>query len=175
MLDRPAQAALESTGMMDNTMERTLILVKPDAVQRQLIGRILTRFEDKGLKIVGLKLLQISAETAAEMYAEHQGKEFYEPLVEFMTSAPTVAVVLEGLHAVGIVRRFVGPTFGPEAPPGTVRGDFGTSGRYNLVHASDSPESARREIALFFPRQELWDYPLIISRWVHAEHHGKLI
>jgi len=156
-------------------MERTLIIFKPDAVQRGLVGRILWRFEDKGLKIVGMKMLRIDPEQAARMYAEHRGEEFYEPLVKFMTASPVVAVVLEGLDAVRLARGVLGPTFGPDAPAGTIRGDFGASRRYNLVHGSDSVESARREISLFFAPEELVDYELSGWTWVYARHLGKFI
>lgn len=156
-------------------MERTLILFKPDAVQRGLVGRILGRFEDKGLKIAGMKMLLVSDELARQMYGEHEGKDFYEPLVEFMTASPVVAVVLEGLGAVANVRKLIGPTFGPDAPAGTVRGDFGASMRYNLIHGSDSPASAEREIGVFFRPEELVDYELRISDWQYARHLGNLI
>ena len=156
-------------------MERTLVIIKPDAVQRRLIGRILTRFEDKGLKIVAMKLMRVAAELAKKMYGEHEGKDFYEPLLEFVTACPVVAIVLEGLDAVSIVRTLIGPTFGPDAPAGTIRGDFGGSRRYNLVHGSDSPTSAEREIGIFFQAEELADYELVISGWTYAKHLGQLI
>ncbi|MHC4294797.1 MAG: nucleoside-diphosphate kinase, partial [Planctomycetota bacterium] len=106
-------------------MERTLIVIKPDAVQRQLVGRILSRFEDKGLKIVAMKMMQLADEQAKQMYGEHEGKDFYEPLLEFVTASPVVVAVAEGLNAVANVRSILGPTFGPDAPGGTIRGDFG--------------------------------------------------
>lgn len=139
-------------------MERTLVLLKPDAVQRRLVGRIVARFEEKGLQIVALKMLQISEELARRHYAPHEGKPFYEPLVRFMTSGPTVALVLEGKRAIEVVRRMMGPTFGPDAPPGTVRGDFAISNRFNLVHGSDSAQSAEAEVALFFTPSELVEW-----------------
>jgi nucleoside-diphosphate kinase len=160
---------------MDNEMERTLVLLKPDAVQRRLVGRILWRLEDKGLKIVGLRMLMVSKETARQMYGQHEGKDFYEPLLEFITACPVVAVVLEGLNVVAVARKLMGETFGPDAAAGTIRGDFGASRRYNLVHGSDSPQSAKREIAILFRPEELVDYELIISSWVYAKHFGKLI
>ena len=156
-------------------MERTLLLLKPDAVQRGLIGRILERFEAKGLKIVAMKMLRVTDELAEQMYGEHEGKDFYEPLIEFITGGPVVSVVLEGLDVIAIVRKLIGPTFGPDAPGGTVRGDFGASRRYNLVHGSDSPQSAQREIGMFFKPEELVDYELGISDWIYARHLGKLI
>ncbi len=139
-------------------MERTLVLVKPDAVQRRLVGRILARFEAKGLQLVALKMVKITEELARQHYAPHEGKPFYEPLIRFMTGGPTVALILEGKRAVEVVRRMMGPTFGPDAPPGTIRGDFAVSNRFNLVHGSDSPESAEKEIALFFDPAEVVDW-----------------
>lgn len=131
--------------------ERTLVLVKPDAVRRRLAGEVIQRFERKGLTIVAMDLRQIDAEMADRHYAEHVGKDFYPALREFIISGPLVALVLEGDHAIAVVRGLVGATDGREAVAGTVRGDLSLSNRENLVHASDSPESAGREIALFFP------------------------
>ncbi|HPD15896.1 MAG TPA: nucleoside-diphosphate kinase [Planctomycetota bacterium] len=139
-------------------MERTLVLIKPDAVQRRLVGRIVARFEAKGLQLVALKMMKVSEELARRHYAPHEGKPFYEPLIRFMTGGPTVALILEGKRAVEVVRRMMGPTFGPDAPPGTLRGDFAVSNRFNLVHGSDSPETAEKEIALFFDEAELVDW-----------------
>ena len=156
-------------------MERTLVVLKPDAVQRQLVGQILARFEQKGLKLVGLKLMAFTPALAAEMYAAHKGKDFYVPLIEFITAGPVVAAVLEGNSAVAVVRQMMGPTFGPDAPPGTIRGDFGLSRRYNLIHGSDSPEAAQREIALLFEPRELLDYALHGHRWVYAATGKELI
>ena len=140
-------------------MQRTLVMLKPDAVHRGLVGRILARFEAKGLKIVALKLGRIDRASAERHYAAHRGKDYYEPLIRFVTSGPTVFLVLEGKGAVAVVRRMLGATFGADAEPGTIRGDFGMSNRFNLVHGSDSPETADREIALFFRPEELipWD------------------
>jgi nucleoside-diphosphate kinase len=156
-------------------MERTLVVLKPDAVQRQLLGRILARFEARGLKIVALKMARVGEDLARRMYAPHVGKEFYEPLVEFLTAAPVVAAVLEGLDAVAVVRRMLGVTFCREAAPGTIRGDLGSSQRYNLVHGSDSPASAAEEIALFFAEEELMAYELTGARWVYARRGEELI
>lgn len=150
-------------------MERTLALLKPDAVQRQLVGQIVARIERKGLKIVGMRLLRVSPALAGEMYAVHKGKDFYEPLVEFVTASPLVAMVLEGNDAIAVWRKMMGPTFGPDAPAGTVRGDFGMSKRYNLVHGSDSAESAAREIPLFFAEGELVAYELA-QPWLYARN-----
>lgn len=157
------------------SLERTLIVLKPDAVQRQLVGRIVGRFERKGLKIVGMKLLRVSPELAVRMYGVHEGESFYEPLVEFITASPVVAMVLEGVGAIAVCRTLMGPTFGPAAPGGTIRGDFGMSKRYNLIHGSDSPESAGREIPLLFAEDELADYELISDGWIYARSDGQLI
>ena len=140
-------------------MQRTLVMLKPDAVHRGLVGRILSRFEAKGLKIVALKLGRMDRPTAERHYAAHRGKDFYEPLIRFVTSGPTVFLVFEGKGAVAIVRKMLGVTASAAAEPGTIRGDFGMSNRFNLVHGSDSPETADREIALFFRPEELisWD------------------
>lgn len=130
---------------------RTLILIKPDAVQRGLAAEILGRFERKGLRLIGLKLLVPSAEQAAAHYAEHAGKPFYPSLLAFITSSPLIAVALEGDQAVPVCRTLIGPTDGRTAPPGTIRGDFGLSKSNNLVHGSDSDASAARELAIWFP------------------------
>ncbi len=139
-------------------MERTLVLIKPDAVHRRLVGRIIARFEHKGLKLVGLKMLRIDEPLARRHYATHEGKPFYEPLVRFITSGPTVALVLEGKRAIEVVRKTMGATFGPDAQPGTIRGDLAISNRFNLVHGSDSPQTAEAEIALFFRPNELLEW-----------------
>lgn len=131
--------------------QRTLVLLKPDAVRRGLVGQVLARFEAKGLTIVEMELRTITAEQADRHYAEHVEKDFYPPLREFITSGPLVALVLEGDEAIEIVRGLNGATDGRKAAPGTIRGDFSLSNRENLVHASDSAESAEREIALWFP------------------------
>lgn len=157
------------------SMERTLIVLKPDAVQRQLVGQIVSRFERKGLKIVGMKLLRVSPDLAARMYGVHEDKSFYEPLIEFITASPVVAMVLEGVGAIAVCRTLIGPTFGPDAPGGTIRGDFGMSKRYNLIHGSDSPESAGLEIPLFFAEEELADYELISGGSIYAKSDGQLI
>jgi nucleoside-diphosphate kinase len=150
-------------------MQKTLVVFKPDAVQRQLTGRILQRFETRGLKIVALRMLQVDGDLAREMYSVHMGKDFYEPLLKFITAAPVVAIVLEGIGVIEIVRGMMGPTFGPDAPSGTIRGDFGLSRRYNLIHGSDSPESAAREIPLFFNEDEILDYTMPAETWQYAE------
>jgi len=149
-------------------MERTLIVLKPDAVQRQLVGRIVARFEQKGLQIVAMKMLAVCDDLARRMYSVHEGKDFYEPLLAFLTASPVVALVLEGQNAIAVCRGLMGPTFGPDAPGGTIRGDFGMSRRYNLIHGSDSPESAAREIPLFFSDAEICGYDLAGMRWTYA-------
>jgi nucleoside-diphosphate kinase len=149
-------------------MERTLVLVKPDGVQRGLIGEILARFERKGLKVVGLRLLTVPREMAERHYAVHAGKFFYDGLVEFITSGPVAAVALEGPDAIATVRRLVGATMPNEANPGTIRGDLGISGLRNLIHASDAAETARDELALWFGEGELLDYEREVDAWIVA-------
>jgi nucleoside-diphosphate kinase len=150
-------------------MERTLVLVKPDGVQRGLIGELIGRFERKGLKVVGLRLLTVSRELAERHYAVHAGKHFYDGLVEFITSGPVTAVALEGPDAIAVVRRLVGATMPNQAEPGTIRGDLGISGLRNLVHASDGPETAATEIELWFGAEALVDYGRAIDSWIVAE------
>jgi nucleoside-diphosphate kinase len=148
--------------------ERTLVLIKPDGVQRVLTGRILGRYEDRGLKIVGLKMLRVSRDLAERHYAIHREKPFFGSLVEFITSAPLVAIVLEGPNAIAIVRAMNGATRPNEALPGTIRGDFALETAQNLVHASDSPENAADEIALWFDPGDVLDHEREIDRWVLA-------
>lgn len=147
-------------------METTLVLLKPDAVQRGLIGEIVNRLEKTGLKIAGMKLMQVSQELANEHYGEHVGKPFFEGLVSFITSGPIVAMAVQGNGAVGIVRKTMGATNPAESPPGTVRGDYGIDIGRNLVHGSDSVESAKREVALFFEESELVDYTRATDPWI---------
>ena len=148
--------------------ERTLVLIKPDGVQRLLTGRILTRYEDRGLKIVGLKLIHVTADLAERHYAVHREKPFFRGLVEFITSAPLVAAVLEGPNAIAVVRAMNGATRPHEAAPGSIRGDFALETAQNLVHASDSVENAAAEVALWFDPAELLAYDREIDRWVLA-------
>jgi nucleoside-diphosphate kinase len=147
-------------------MQQTLILLKPDAVQRRLTGEILGRFEKKGLKIAGLKIVQTSRELAEKHYAVHKGKPFYESLLGFLTSGPTVAIVLAGREAVAVGRSLMGLTDGAKAPPGTIRGDLALSVQNNLVHGSDSLENAALEIALWFKPEELLGYESVDAKWV---------
>ncbi len=149
------------------SLERTLIILKPDAVARGLIGRIITRFEEKGLKIVGMKLMRIKPAMARQHYAEHKGKPFYHGLLQFITSGPVVLMVIEGKGAIGVCRRMMGATFGCDAEPGTIRGDFGLSNRFNLIHGSDSLKAARREISLYFRSGELVRYSTDDLKWIY--------
>ena len=153
-------------------MERTLIILKPDAVQRGLVGEIVTRFEKKGLQIAGLKFMTIPAATAEQHYAPHKGKPFFDGLVRFMTSSPVVVVALAGKDAIAISRKMMGATFGSKAEPGTIRGDFGVSNSYNLIHGSDSPEAAQKELGLFFGPGELQDWTPTIQAWVYDMDKG---
>jgi nucleoside-diphosphate kinase len=155
-------------------MERTLVLAKPDAVQRGLIGEIIGRFERKGLKVVGLRLLSVPREMAERHYAVHAGKHFYAGLVEFITSAPVAAIALEGPDAIAVVRRMVGKTMPNEAEPGTIRGDLGVSGLRNLIHASDAPETAAAELELWFGADALVDYARAIDEWIVAEEPARV-
>jgi nucleoside-diphosphate kinase len=156
-------------------LERTLVILKPDAIQRGLVGRILVRFEAKGLKIVALKMAVLDRPVVERHYSVHKGKPFYEPLIRFMTSGPMVFLVLEGKGAVAVVRKMMGATAGAAAEPGTVRGDFGMSNRFNLVHGSDSPETAAREIALFFRPEELIDWQPTALPWVYDFSTGDVV
>lgn len=156
-------------------MERTLVMLKPDAVQRGLVGRILARFEAKGLKIVALKMGRLGRALAERHYAPHKGRDYYKPLIRFITSGPVVFLVLEGKGAVAVVRKMAGATFGPAAEPGTVRGDFGLSNRFNLIHGSDTPETAAQEIALFFRSGELFDWEPAVFPWVYDFSTGDAV
>ncbi len=150
-------------------MERTLVLLKPDALQRGLVGRILARFEQKGLRIVGLKMRQFPVDLIRRHYEQHRSRPFFEGLVGFMSSGPVVAVVLEGRNAIDVIRRLMGKTDGAESEPGTIRGDWALSRSNNLVHGSDGPESARRELALFFPgAEEICEWTGAADPWVYG-------
>ena len=148
--------------------ERTLVLVKPDGVQRLLVGRIVGRFEERGLKIVGLKLVRVDRSLAERHYAVHAGKPFFEGLLAFITSGPLVAMVLEGPQAIAVVRSMVGATRPAEAAPGTIRGDLALETAQNLIHASDGPETATAEVAIWFGADELLTYDREIDRWALA-------
>ncbi len=153
-------------------METTLIILKPDAVQRGLMGRIMSRFEDKGLQIVGAKMMQISQDLAATHYQDHQGKPFYDGLVGFMTSSPVLVLAVRGIGAIQICRNMMGATFGSKADPGTIRGDFGVSNSFNLIHGSDSPEAATRELSLFFNDGEVLEYERAGGVWIYDHSSG---
>jgi nucleoside-diphosphate kinase len=149
-------------------VQRTLILLKPDAVQRRLVGELIGRFERKGLRLLGLKLVQAGRDLAEKHYAVHKGKPFYEPLLKFLVSGPTVAMVWEGREAVLVARTLMGPTDGTKAAPATIRGDFAISVQNNLVHGSDSAENAAAEIALWFRPEELVAFQPVDAAWVEA-------
>lgn len=149
-------------------MERTLILLKPDCVQRRLSGRVLSRFEDKGLNIVALKMMRITPALAKQHYAEHVQKGWYPTLENFITGGPVIAAIVEGLEVIRVVREMLGATSGLKAAAGTIRGDFSSSRQMNLVHASDGPEAAQREIALYFQPSEICDFQPTITPWLRA-------
>jgi nucleoside-diphosphate kinase len=149
-------------------MERTLILLKPDCIERRLAGRILSRFEDKGLNIVALKMLRVTPELSKQHYAEHVQKPFYPALEAFITGGPIVAAIIEGLEAIRVVREMLGATSGLKAAAGTIRGDYSSSRQMNLVHASDGPEAAAREIALYFKPAEICESKPTITPWLRA-------
>jgi len=147
-------------------LERTLVIIKPDAVQRGLIGEIIARFERRGLRIAALKLIQMGKPLAQRLYAVHEGKSFYEPLIRYITSSPVVVMVLEGNDAIEIVRRTMGATNPAKAAPGTIRADFGLEIGRNLVHGSDGPETAAFEVPLFFEEDEILSYERDTDRWI---------
>ncbi len=146
--------------------DRTLVLLKPDAIQRGLAGRIIARMEDRGLKLAAMKLMQMTEDIARRHYAEHVSKPFFKGLSEFMRSRPIVAMAVEGKNAVEVVRAMVGATDPQKAAPGTIRGDFGVDIGRNLIHASDSAEAAARELAIFFEKGEILDYPRETDSWI---------
>ena len=148
--------------------ERTLILVKPDGVQRKLIGTIISRIENKGLNVIAMKMMQVTSEMSKQHYAEHVEKPFYPELESFITSAPVVAMIVEGPEAVSVMRTLIGATNGREAAPGTIRGDFGSSRQMNMIHGSDSVESANREIDIYFTDAEICAYDVALSGWTCA-------
>ncbi len=145
-------------------IEQTFVMVKPDGVQRGLVGKILSRFEDKGLKIKALKMLKISKDLAHNHYSEHKEKVFFSDLITFITSGPVAAMILEGPDAIKIVRKLVGATAPADAEPGSIRGDYVVFTTFNIIHASDSIQSSKREISLFFDSKELMDYELDIKK-----------
>ncbi|MHC4214766.1 MAG: nucleoside-diphosphate kinase [Planctomycetota bacterium] len=150
--------------------ERTLVIIKPDGVQRHLAGEIISRFEKKGLKLAAAKFIQPSPELSGQLYAMHKGRSFYEGLVNYLSSMPVLVMVWEAEGVIEIVRRMLGATFGFQAEPGTIRGDFSASKGYNLVHGSDSAESAKREIGLFFKAEEIVDYEFSDAHWLYGRN-----
>lgn len=149
-------------------MERTLVLLKPDCVQRRLMGQVIGRFESKGLNIIAMKMLHVSPALAKQHYAEHVNKPFYPGLEAFITGSPIVAMVIEGLESIRVVREMLGATSGLKAAAGTIRGDFSSSRQMNLVHASDGPDAAAREIGLYFQADELFPYEPTLTPWLKA-------
>ena len=150
-------------------MQQTLILLKPDCVHRRLVGTLIQRFEQKGLRLAALKLVQAGRELVEKHYAVHKGKPFYEPLLKFLTSGPTVVMVWEGREAIKVVRTLIGPTDGTTAAPATIRGDFALTVQNNLIHGSDSPESAAAEVALWFKPEELVRYQPADAGWTMGD------
>lgn len=148
--------------------ERTLVIVKPDGVQRGLIGQIVSRFEARGFKVVGLKMMHIDASLASKHYCEHVGKPFYDGLVEFITKSPVVVMAIQGKDVVKLVRNMMGALKPEEAASGTIRGDFALSKSFNVIHGSDSPENGCREVGLFFTDSELFDYERDMDNWLKA-------
>ena len=148
-------------------METTLIFLKPDAVQCGLIGPIVSRFEAKGLTFVGIKLMNVPKDLAEQHYAEHKGKPFYDGLIKFVTSSPVLVLAIRGVNAIAVCRTLIGATNGQKADPGTIRGDFGMSGGYNMIHGSDSAESAERELRLWFAEGELPSIDKTLDQWVY--------
>jgi len=148
-------------------MERTYLMLKPDAVQRGLMGEIVSRFEKKGLRLVAMKFMRIPKATAEKHYGEHKGKKFYDSLISYITSGPVLAMVWEGDDAVAVCRSMMGKTNPKESAPGTIRGDFGMQTGMNIIHGSDSPESAQREISIFFSPGELIEYDRTVEQWIY--------
>ncbi|MGC9358697.1 MAG: nucleoside-diphosphate kinase [Anaerolineae bacterium] len=150
-------------------MEKTLIILKPDAVQRGLMGEIIQRIERRGLRIAAMKMMWVDRDLAERHYAEHKGKSFYEPLLKFITSAPVMVMVVQGPEAISVMRAMMGKTNSKQAAAGTIRGDYGLSNRHNLIHGSDSPKSAEREIPLFFEPEEIFDYKRVTEPWADPD------
>jgi nucleoside-diphosphate kinase len=150
--------------------ERTLVIIKPDCIQRHLAGEVIGRFEKKGFKLVAAKFVQVTEELARQVYDVHEGKPFFEGLVKFLSSAPVLVMVWEAEGVIDMIREMMGATFGFDAEPGTIRGDFVCSKRYNLVHGSDSSESAEQEIRLFFRPDEIVSYELTDADWLYGKN-----
>jgi nucleoside-diphosphate kinase len=160
----------EVSGRYRKMIERTLIIIKPDGIQRHLAGEIIGRFEKKGLKLVAAKFMQTPEELARRLYAVHKGTSFFEGLVKCIASAPVLVMVWEAEGVIKMVRKMMGATFGYEAEPGTIRGDFSASRGYNLIHGSDSPKTAEEEIRLFFGPEEIVDYELTNTKWLYGRN-----
>ncbi len=149
-------------------MKRTLVIIKPDAINRCLIGRTITRFEEKGLKIIGLKMEKLNVYSMREHYKHHEDKPFYDEILEFMTSIPSILLVIEGKDAVNTIRKLIGPTCGRDAEPGTIRGDYSMSTQTNIVHASEDETAAEKEIQRFFKEEELCEYDKMNFNWIYC-------
>jgi nucleoside-diphosphate kinase len=166
---KSATKSTEFSCRSDFPMERTLVLLKPDCVQRRLMGRVISRFEEKGLNIIAMKMLKVSPDLAKQHYAEHVSKPFYPGLEKFITASPILAMVVEGLEVIRVVREMLGATSGLKAAAGTIRGDYSSSRQMNLVHASDGPEAASREIGLYFKSDEILPYEPTLVGWLKAD------
>lgn len=153
-------------------MEKTLIILKPDAVQRGMAGRIITRFEEKGFQICAMKLMQIDKGLAEKHYGVHKDKPFYPRLLQYITSSPVVVMVLQAVNGITVARKMMGATFGSKAEPGTIRGDYGLSNSFNLIHGSDSPEAAEFEIGLYFSKEDLVGYERANEKWIYDVSGG---
>lgn len=171
MKEKPDAATMVRNALdgWGNAMEKSLIIVKPDGVKKRLVGEIISRIERKGLKIVAMKLMQVSKSLAQKHYAVHREKPFYKSLVGFITSGPVVVMAVEGPNAIAIMRKLMGKTFGFEAEAGTIRGDFSVSTQFNLVHGSDAPQTAKRELSLWFDRSEFVKYKMPDERYCMLE------
>lgn len=170
---RPISRNFTTTPFKEPTVQTTLIILKPDAVQRGLMGRIITRFEDKGLQIIGAKMMKIPGDLAARHYEAHKEKKFYPGLVKFMTSSPVLVLAIRGNNAIEVSRNMMGATFGSKAAAGTIRGDLGVSNSFNLIHGSDSPEAAEHELKLFFGAGEVQEFSRAVDQWVYDMSGGK--
>ena len=148
-------------------IQKSFVMMKPDAVSRRLMGKILSRFEEKGLQVIAVKLMQIDEDLAKAHYGEHEGKPFFEDLIAYITSSPSLAMVIKGEEAISTIRKMVGATNPLEADMGTIRGDFAMDTGRNIIHASDAPESAEREISLFFNEKEICDYSIVDNIWIY--------
>jgi len=156
-------------------VEKTMLIIKPDAIQRRFVGEIISRFEKKGFQILAVKMARLPEDLVRKHYAAHEGKPFYEPLVRYMSGSPVVLMVVRAKGAVAVARKMMGATFGCDADPGTLRGDLAVSNRFNLIHGSDSPEAAEKEIALFFKPEEIFDAPDSQDPWIYDLSTGERV